>query len=103
MVNIIFGCNDSQNFCRKGEFFLLWCTLSGTHVHVGAFVLPHLTEVAKTTHENVINMGTTITDIAESLGHSGKFYTVEPHLLRGFLDIATLGHMSIVDTRGGTI
>ena len=57
MANIIFGRNDSQNVCQKGELFLLWCALSGTHVDIGAFILRHLTEVAKTTHENVIIVG----------------------------------------------
>jgi len=59
--------------------------------------------VAKTTHENVISVGVTITAIAESMGHSSKFHTLESHFLGGFLDIITLAHMSILDTRGGTI
>jgi len=54
-------------------------------------------------YENVISAGATITAIAESLGHNGKFHTLEPHFLGGFLDIATLAHMSIIDTWGGTI
>ena len=59
--------------------------------------------MAKTTHENVISVGVTITAIAESMGHSSKFHTLESHFLGGFLDIITLAHMSIMDTRGGTI
>ena len=39
LANIVFGRNDSQNVCRKGELFLLWCALSGTHVDIGAFIL----------------------------------------------------------------
>jgi len=49
MANIIFGRNYSQNVYQKGELFLLWCALSGTHVDIGAFILRHLTEVTKTT------------------------------------------------------
>ena len=56
-ASIIFGCNDSQNVYWKEELFLLWCALSSTHVDIGAFVLPHLTEVAKTTHGNVTSVG----------------------------------------------
>jgi len=62
-----------------------------------------LTEVAKIAHENVISVTATITAIAESLGHSSKFHTLESYFLGGVLDIATLAHMSILDTRGGTI
>ena len=47
MANIIFGRSDSQNVCRKGELFLLWYALFGTHVDIEAFILRHLTEVAK--------------------------------------------------------
>ena len=103
MTNIVFGRNDSQNVCRKGELFLLWCALSGTHVDIGAFILRHLTKVAKTTYENVISVGASITAIAKSLGHNNKFYSLESHFLRGVLDIAILANMSILDTRGGTI
>jgi len=77
--------------------------LSGTHVDIGAFTLKHLTEVAKTTHENVISVGATIIAIAESVGHNNKFHSLELQFLGGVLDIATLAHMSILDTRGGTI
>jgi len=77
--------------------------LSGTHVDIGAFILRHLIEMAKTTHENVISVGATITAIAESLGHNNKFHSLESHFLGGVLDIASLAHMSILDTRGGTI
>ena len=83
--------------------FLLWCALSGTHVDIGAFILRHLTEVAKTTHENVISVGATITAIAESLGHNSKFRTLESHFLGGVLDIAILPHISVLGTQGGTI
>jgi len=62
-----------------------------------------LTEVAKTTHENVISVGATITAIAKSLGHNNKFHSLELHFLGGVLDIATLAHKSILDTQGGTI
>ena len=57
LANIVFGRNDSQNVCRKRELFLLWCALFGTHVDIGAFILRHLTEAAKTTHENVKSVG----------------------------------------------
>jgi len=59
--------------------------------------------MAKTTHENVLTVGATITTIAEPLGHHSKFRTLESHFLGGVLDIATLAHMSILDTKGGTI
>ena len=81
----------------------MWCALSGTHVDIGAFILRHLTEVAKTTHENVISVGATIIAITESLGHNSKFHTLESHFFGGALDIATLAHMPILDTQGGTI
>ena len=90
MGNVIYGRNDSQNVCQKEELFLLWYALSRTHVDIGAFILRHLAEVAKATHENVISVGATITAIAESLGHSSKFHTLESHFLGGVLDIATL-------------
>ena len=41
--------------------------------------------------------------IAQALGYGGNFHTLEPNFLDGFLDIATLAHMSILNTRGGTI
>jgi len=103
MANTIFGRNDNQNVHRKGELFILCRALFATHVDIWAFILRHLTEVAKTTHENVIGVGATITAIAESLGHSGKFHTLEPHFLGGSLDIAALAYMSILDTRRGSI
>jgi len=62
-----------------------------------------LAKVAKTTHENLISVGAIITTIAESLGHSGKIHTPELHFLGRSVDISTLAHMSILDTRGGTI
>ena len=62
----------------------------------------HLTEVAKTIHENVISVGATITAIAESLGHSGKFHTLKPHFW-GIPQHCPLAYMSILDNRDGTI
>ena len=59
--------------------------------------------MAKTTHENVISVGIAITAIAEFLCYSGKFHTLEPRFLGRSLTIATLAHMSILDTSGGTI
>jgi len=47
-----------------------------THVHTRAFIIYHLVEVAKTTHENVIGVGGIITTIAQALDHSGKFRTL---------------------------
>jgi len=64
MANIIFGHNDSQNVHRKLELFLIWCALTGTHADTKAFIIRHLVEVVKTTHENVIGVGGTITAIA---------------------------------------
>ena len=49
------------------------------------------------------SVGAIITAIAESLGHSNKFHSLESHFLGGALDIATLAHMSILDTKSGTI
>jgi len=72
-----------------------------THADTEAFIIHHLVEVAKITHENVIGLGGTITAMAQALGHSGKFSTLEPHLSCGILDIATLAHMTIIDTKGG--
>jgi len=46
--------------------------------------------------------GDTITTIAQALGHGGKFGTVEPPIVGGSLNIATLACMSIVDTKART-
>jgi len=56
MASIIFGRNDSHNVCNKAELFLIWCALIRTHRNTGAFIIRHLVEVAKTTHENVIGV-----------------------------------------------
>jgi len=101
MANIIFGRNDSQNVCRKAELFLICCAFNGAHADTSTFIIRHLVEVAKTTHENVIGVWGTITMIAQALGHGGKFDSLEPHFLRGSLDIATLARMTIIDTKGG--
>ena len=61
---MIFGHCDCQNVCKKVAWFLIWCALSGMHVDIEAFLIPHLLEVAMTTHENVIGVGGTITTIA---------------------------------------
>ena len=55
-----------------------------------AFIIRLSMAVAKTTHENMIGVGGTITAIAQALNHGGKFGTLEPHFLGGHLDIATL-------------
>jgi len=36
------------------------------------FIICHLVEVAKTTHENLIDVGDTITVIAQSLSYGGN-------------------------------
>jgi len=81
MTNIIFGRNDHQNVFRKAELFLLWCALTGTYANIRAFIVRHLVGVDKTTHDNVIVVVGTITAIAQALGRSGKFGTIEPHFL----------------------
>jgi len=77
MANIILGRNDSQNLHKKVELFLIWCTLMGTHANTGAFVIHHLVEVGKTTHENAIGMGGTLIVITQALGHEEKLGTLE--------------------------
>jgi len=53
------------------------------------------------THENVIRVRGTITAIAQALGHWGKLGSPASHFLGGSLDIATLAHMTIINTKGG--
>jgi len=69
----------------------------------GAFIIRHLAEVAKVSNKNVISIGGTVIAIAIALGHSSKLPTLEPHFLGGHLDLGTLHHMHIIDTRGATI
>jgi len=57
MVNMVFGCHDSQNMCQKGLLIIILCTLNDKHVNTSAFALCHLVEVVKTTHNNVIDGG----------------------------------------------
>ena len=102
-ANIIFSRNDSQNGCRKAELFIIWCALSGTPIDTGAFIIRHLAEVAKTSNQNVLSVGGTITAIAIALGYSSRLSTLEPHFLGGHLDLVTLHHMHIIDTRRDTI
>jgi len=77
MANIIFGRNDSQNVCRKAELFFICCALTGAYADTGVFIIHHLVEVAKTTHENIIGVGGTIIAVAQALGHRGKFGSLE--------------------------
>jgi len=49
----------------------------GTHANTGAFVIHHLVEVGKTTHENAIGMGGTLIVITQALGHEEKLGTLE--------------------------
>ena len=49
----------------------------------GAFIIHHLAEVAKMTHENVIADEDTITAIAQALHYAKKFESLEPHFLEG--------------------
>jgi len=78
MVDIIFGHNDSQNFCMKAKLFLTWCALIGTRADTKAFIIRHLVEMAKTLHENVIGVEGTNTAIVQALNHGGKFGMLEP-------------------------
>jgi len=48
------------------KLFLIWCALTGTHADTEAFIIRHLVEVAKTTHENVIGVRGTIIKITEA-------------------------------------
>ena len=79
-----------------------WCVVTGTHADNGVFIICNLVEVAKTTHENVIGAGGTVTAIIQALGHEGKFGSLKPRFLGGSLDITTLTHMTIIDTKRGT-
>ena len=72
-------------------------------MRIPAFLIWHLLEISKTTHENVTGARGTITRIAQALGHSGKFSTLKPHCLGGSLNVATLTHIRKLDTKGGTI
>ena len=76
MANVISRRNDSQNVCRKAELFLIWCALLSMHADPKAFIIRHLLEVAKTTYENVLGLGGTITVILQALSHNGKFSTL---------------------------
>ena len=68
--------------CRKVELFVIYSALLGKHVNIWAFIIHHLLEATKTTHENdVIGVGGTITVNTQALGHSGKFSTIKPHFL----------------------
>ena len=69
----------------------------------GAFIIRHLAEVAKVSNKNVLSIGGTVTAIAIALGHTSKLPTLEPHFLGGHLDLGSLHHMHIIDTRGATI
>jgi len=83
--------------------FIIWCALSGTPIDTGAFIIGHLAEVAKTSNKNFISVGGIITAIANALGYSSWLSTLEPHFLDGHLDLVTLHHIHIIDTRGDTI
>ena len=89
--------NDSQNICRKTKLFLVWCALTGIHADTEAFIIRHIVEVAKTTHDNAIGVEGTSTAIAKL--QTMKFAIPKPHLLGGV--IATLANMTIIDTKGG--
>jgi len=102
-ANIVFSRNDSQNGCRKAELFIIWCALSGTPIDTGAFIIRHLAEVAKPSNRNVLSVGGTVTTIATALGYGSRLSSLEPHFLGGHLDLGTLHHMHIIDTRGDTI
>ena len=102
-ANIVFGCNNNQNGYRKAELFIIWCALSGTPIDTGAFIIRLLEEVVRTSNRNVISVGGTITAIANALGYSSRLPALEPHFLGGHLDLGTLHHMHIIDTRGDTI
>ena len=83
--------------------FIIWCALPGTPIDTGAFIIRHLAEVAKTSNRNVISVGGTVTAIANALGYSSSLPALAPHFLGGHLDLGTLHHMHIIDTRGDTI
>jgi len=82
------------------KLFLICYALIGTHANTGAFMIHHLVEVGKTTYKSVIGVGGTITISAQALGHRGKLSSLEPRLLDGNLDIATLAHMTIIGIKG---
>ena len=80
---------------------MIWCALTGTYADTGTFIIRYLMAVAKITHEDVIGMGGYDHCDSPSFGAWGKFGSLKPHFLGGSLDIATLAHMTIIDTKGG--
>jgi len=88
---------------KKVELFIIWCALTCTYVDTSAFITCHLTEVAKTTHQNVISVECTMTVTAKALNRSGKFGFFDPHFLGVVvINIATLTHTTIINTEGDT-
>jgi len=83
--------------------FIIWCALSGTSIDTRVFIIRHLAEVAKTSNKNVIRAGGTVTSITNALGYSLRLSTLKHHFLGGHLDLSTLHHMYIIDTRGDTV
>ena len=71
---------------------------------IGAFINYHLIHITlKLPNDNVIGIGNIIRTIAKVLNHERKFATLEKHFwLVGSLDFATLGHMTIIDTKGSS-
>jgi len=102
-VNIIFGCNNNQNGCQKAGLFIIWCALSDALIDNGAFIIRHLAELAKTTNKNVLSIRGTVIAIAIALGYGDRLSHLKLNFLGGHLDVSTLHHMHIIDTRGDTI
>jgi len=38
MANLVFGHHDSENVCKKGELFIVWCAFDDKRVDMGAFI-----------------------------------------------------------------
>ena len=85
------------------ELFIIWCALSGTPMDTRAFFIRHLAEVAQSTHKNVLSIRGTMTTIVIALSYGVKLSYLEPHFLKGHLNIGTIHHMNIIDNRADTI
>lgn len=59
--------------------------MTGTHANTRAFFIGHLVEMAKTTHNNVIGVGGTITAIAKLWAMGGNLALLSLSSLEGNL------------------
>ena len=94
--------HNSQNVCKKMKLFIISFALNGKHVNTGPFIIHCLVEVAKKICCNVIYMGGSIITIAQGLNYVRTLESLEPHFLGGSIKLTTLGHLSIIHTKGGS-